>query len=134
MVGKAFGAAGANVVIQEFLEGIEVSLHALCDGKTAKIVPDVAGPQTRARRRPRPEHRRHGHLFADAVSDRRATRRHRAHKILEPFMRGCVAEGIDYRGLLYPGVMLTKAGPKILEFNARFGDPGNAGLSDAPGK
>ena len=39
MVGKAFGAAGANVVIQEFLEGIEVSLHALCDGKTAKIFP-----------------------------------------------------------------------------------------------
>ena len=38
-------------------------------------------------------------------------------------MRGCVAEGIDYRGLLYPGVMLTKNGPKILEFNARFGDP-----------
>ena len=49
-------------------------------------------------------------------------------------MRGCVAEGIDYRGLLYPGVMLTKNGPKILEFNARFGDPGNAGLSDAAGK
>jgi phosphoribosylamine--glycine ligase len=38
-------------------------------------------------------------------------------------MRGCVTEGIDYRGLLYPGVMLTKNGPKILEFNARFGDP-----------
>jgi phosphoribosylamine--glycine ligase len=46
-----------------------------------------------------------------------------ANKVLEPFMRGCVAEGIDYRGLLYPGVMLTKNGPKILEFNARFGDP-----------
>ena len=46
-----------------------------------------------------------------------------ASKVLEPFMRGCVAEGIDYRGLLYPGVMLTKNGPKILEFNARFGDP-----------
>jgi phosphoribosylamine--glycine ligase len=43
--------------------------------------------------------------------------------ILEPFMRGCVAEGIDYRGLLYPGIMLTKNGPKVLEFNARFGDP-----------
>jgi len=38
-------------------------------------------------------------------------------------MRGCGAEGIDYRGLLYPGVMLTQTGPKILEFNARFGDP-----------
>ncbi|MEI6195752.1 MAG: phosphoribosylglycinamide synthetase C domain-containing protein, partial [Verrucomicrobiota bacterium] len=46
-----------------------------------------------------------------------------ARQVLEPFMRGCVAEGIDYRGILYPGVMLTKAGPKILEFNARFGDP-----------
>ena len=43
--------------------------------------------------------------------------------ILEPFMRGCAAESIDFRGILYPGVMLTKAGPKILEFNARFGDP-----------
>jgi phosphoribosylamine--glycine ligase len=46
-----------------------------------------------------------------------------AKKILEPFMRGCAAEGIDYRGILYPGVMLTKSGPKVLEFNARFGDP-----------
>jgi phosphoribosylamine--glycine ligase len=46
-----------------------------------------------------------------------------ANRILEPFMRGCVEEGIDYRGLLYPGVMLTKDGPKVLEFNARFGDP-----------
>ncbi len=46
-----------------------------------------------------------------------------ARQVLEPFMRGCLGEGIDYRGLLYPGVMLTKSGPKILEFNARFGDP-----------
>ncbi len=46
-----------------------------------------------------------------------------ARMILDPFMRGCVAEGIDYRGILYPGVMLTQAGPKVLEFNARFGDP-----------
>ena len=53
LVGKAFGAAGAKIVIQEFLEGIEISLHALCDGKTAKLFPDLAGPQTRAGRRPR---------------------------------------------------------------------------------
>ena len=38
-------------------------------------------------------------------------------------MRGCAAEGIDFRGILYPGLMLTKSGPKVLEFNARFGDP-----------
>ena len=122
MVSKAFGAAGANVVIQEYLEGIEVSLHALCDGRTAKIFPtsqdhkraldgdlglNTGGMGTYS---PTP-------FLTDAqLADT-------AHKVLEPFMRGCAAEGIDYRGILYPGVMLTKAGPKILEFNARFGDP-----------
>jgi phosphoribosylamine---glycine ligase len=43
--------------------------------------------------------------------------------ILSPWLRGCAAEGIDFRGILYPGVMLTKTGAKVLEFNARFGDP-----------
>ncbi len=43
--------------------------------------------------------------------------------ILDPWLRGCAAEGIDFHGILYPGVMLTQAGPKVLEFNARFGDP-----------
>jgi phosphoribosylamine--glycine ligase len=43
--------------------------------------------------------------------------------ILDPWLKGCAAEGIDFRGILYPGIMLTKAGPKVLEFNARFGDP-----------
>jgi phosphoribosylamine--glycine ligase len=43
--------------------------------------------------------------------------------ILDPWLRGCAAEGIDFHGILYPGVMLTPTGPKVLEFNARFGDP-----------
>ena len=43
--------------------------------------------------------------------------------ILAPWLRGCAAEGIDFHGILYPGVMLTQDGPKVLEFNARFGDP-----------
>jgi phosphoribosylamine--glycine ligase len=142
MVSKAFGAAGARVVIQEFLEGIEVSLHALCDGTTAKIFPtsqdhkraldgdlglNTGGMGTYS---PTP-------FLTDAqLADT-------ARQVLEPFMRGCVAEGIDYRGLLYPGVMLVPKGgasvpasrlvsslalpcelePRILEFNARFGDP-----------
>jgi len=122
MISKAFGAAGANVVIQEFLEGIEVSLHALCDGKTAKIFPtsqdhkraldgdlglNTGGMGTYS---PTP------FLTDSQLADT-------ARQVLKPFMCGCVAEGIDYRGILYPGVMLTKTGPKILEFNARFGDP-----------
>jgi phosphoribosylamine---glycine ligase len=122
IVGKAFGAAGANVVIQEFLEGIEVSLHALCDGRTAKIFPTSQ------------DHKRalDGDLglntggmgtYSPTPFLKDAQLADIARQMLEPFMRGCAAEGIDYRGLLYPGVMLTKNGPKILEFNARFGDP-----------
>ena len=122
MVGKAFGAAGANVVIQEYLEGIEVSLHALCDGQTAKIFPTSQ------------DHKRalDGDLglntggmgtYSPTPFLNDAQLAEVAKKVLEPFMRGCGAEGIDYRGLLYPGVMLTQTGPKILEFNARFGDP-----------
>jgi phosphoribosylamine--glycine ligase len=122
MVSKAFGAAGARVVIQEFLEGIEISLHALCDGKTAKIFPTSQ------------DHKRalDGDLGLNTggmgtysptpfLTDTQLAET--ARQVLEPFMRGCLAEGIDYRGILYPGVMLTKNGPKILEFNARFGDP-----------
>ncbi len=122
MVSKAFGAAGLRVVVQEFLEGIEVSLHALCDGRVAKIFPtsqdhkrafdgdlglNTGGMGTYS---PTP------FLTDEQLADA-------AQKILDPFMHGCVEEGIDYRGILYPGIMLTKDGPKVLEFNARFGDP-----------
>jgi len=122
MVSKAFGAAGARVVIQEFLEGIEVSLHALCDGTTAKLFPTSQdhkraldgdqGLNTGGMGTYSPTPFLTDTQLADA-----------AKMILDPFMLGCVAEGIDYRGLLYPGIMLTKNGPKVLEFNARFGDP-----------
>jgi phosphoribosylamine--glycine ligase len=122
MVGKVFGVAGTRVVVQEFLEGIEVSLHALCDGRTAKIFPTSQ------------DHKRA--LDGDSglntggmgtysptpfLSD--AQLAEAANRILDPFMRGCREEAIDYRGILYPGVMLTRGGPKVLEFNARFGDP-----------
>ena len=122
MVGKAFGAAGVRIVIQEFLEGMEVSLHALCDGTTAKIFPTSQ------------DHKRalDGDLglntggmgtYSPTPFLTEAQLADAARKILDPFMRGCAEEGIDYRGLLYPGIMLTKSGPKVLEFNARFGDP-----------
>ena len=122
MVGKAFGTAGARVVIQEFLEGVEVSLHALCDGKVAKIFPTSQ------------DHKRA--LDGDAGLNTggmgtysptpfltEAQLAEVSERVLGPFMWGCAAEGIDYRGLLYPGLMLTARGPRVLEFNARFGDP-----------
>jgi phosphoribosylamine---glycine ligase len=122
LVSKAFGAAGAKIVIQEFLEGIEVSLHALCDGKMAKIFPTSqdhkraldgdAGLNTGGMGTYSPT----PFLTETQLADT-------GKKILDPWLRGCAAEGIDFRGILYPGIMLTKAGPKVLEFNARFGDP-----------
>ncbi len=122
MINKAFGAAGAQIVIQEFLEGAEISLHALCDGRTAKLFPTSQdhkraldgdrGLNTGGMGTYSPTPFLTGAQLADAAGN-----------ILEPFMLGCAAEGIDFRGVLYPGVMLTKNGPRVLEFNARFGDP-----------
>jgi phosphoribosylamine--glycine ligase len=122
MVGKAFGAAGARVVIQEFVEGMEISLHALCDGKTAKLFP-TSQDHKRALDGDKGLNTGGMGTYSPTPFLTDAQLADTAKKILEPFMRGCEAEGIDYRGLLYPGIMLTKNGPKILEFNARFGDP-----------
>ena len=122
MVGKAFGTAGARVVVQEFLEGVEVSMHALCDGRTAKIFP-TSQDHKRALDGDRGLNTGGMGTYSPTPFLTDAQLADTARQVLEPFMRGCVAEGIDYRGILYPGVMLTQSGPKILEFNARFGDP-----------
>ena len=122
MVERAFGAAGARVVVQEFLEGTEVSLHALCDGRIARVFPTSQdhkraldgdeGPNTGGMGTYSPTP-----FLGPAQLAATAT------AIFDPFLRGCAAEGIDYRGILYPGIMLTRRGPRVLEFNARFGDP-----------
>ena len=122
MVKKTFGAAGSHVVIQEYLEGNEISLHALCDGKTAKVFP-TAQDHKRALDGDQGLNTGGMGTYSPTPFLTDAQLAETAKKIFEPFMRGCAAEGIDYRGILYPGVMLTKNGPKVLEFNARFGDP-----------
>ena len=122
MVSQSFGAAGARVVIQELLEGVEVSLHALCDGKTAKLFPTA---QDHKRALDDDQGLNTGGMGAYSptpfLTEAQLAATGRA--ILDPWLRGCAAEGVDFRGILYPGVMLTKSGPKVLEFNARFGDP-----------
>jgi phosphoribosylamine--glycine ligase len=122
LVSKSFGSAGATIVIQEYLEGMEISLHALCDGKTAKLFPTSQ------------DHKRalDGDLglntggmgtYCPTPFLTPAQLAETGDQILKPWLRGCAAEGIDFHGILYPGIMLTKSGPKVLEFNARFGDP-----------
>ncbi|MBI5396779.1 MAG: phosphoribosylamine--glycine ligase, partial [Verrucomicrobia bacterium] len=119
---KVFGAAGEHIIIEEFMEGPEASVHALLDGKSYKLFPpsqdnkrvgdDDTGPNTGGMGTISPVPLVSPTLMQTVEE-----------KVLKPFLRGCAAEGIEYRGLLYPGLMLTSEGPRVLEFNARFGDP-----------
>lgn len=122
LVKGTFGAAGARIVIQEFLEGVEVSLHALCDGRSAKLFPSS---QDHKRALDGDQGLNTGGMgtYSPAPFLTEAELQQVGHAILKPWLRGCEAEGIDFRGILYPGVMLTANGPRVLEFNARFGDP-----------
>jgi phosphoribosylamine--glycine ligase len=122
LVRQKFGSAGSRIVIQELLEGMEISLHALCDGRTALLFPTAqdykrigendTGPNTGGMGAYSPAPFLRNEELADVER-----------RILGPWLKGCQKEGIDFCGILYPGVMLTKEGPKVLEFNARFGDP-----------
>lgn len=122
LVDKAFGPAGARVVIQEFLEGTEVSLHALCDGKTAKLFP-TSQDHKRAMDGDRGLNTGGMGTYSPAPFLDEAQLVEIQRTVLKPWLEGCAAEKIDFRGILYPGLMLTSSGPKVLEFNARFGDP-----------
>jgi phosphoribosylamine--glycine ligase len=122
LVRKAFGEAGAHIVIQELLEGMEISLHALCDGKTAKLFP-ASQDHKRALDGDRGLNTGGMGAYSPAPFLTDSELAALGGSILEPWLRGCATEGIDFHGILYPGVMLTNGGPKVLEFNARFGDP-----------
>jgi len=122
MISKAFGDAGGKILIQEKLVGYEVSIIAVADGKTAvKMVPSQdhkrsydgdRGPNTGGMGAYAPVGKADA-AFLKSVDE----------TILEPLMNGMREEGYPYVGAIYPGIMVTKNGPKVLEFNARFGDP-----------
>ncbi|MGO8697416.1 MAG: phosphoribosylamine--glycine ligase [Limisphaerales bacterium] len=122
LVRQKFGAAGQRIVLQELLEGMEISLHALCDGETARLFPSAQDHKRLGEKDTGPNTGGMGAYSPTPFLDEAGLARV-AEAILSPWEKGCRAEGIDFRGLLYPGVMLTKDGPKVLEFNARFGDP-----------
>jgi len=119
---KKFGEAGRQVIVEEFLEGEEVSILAFCDGKTVvpmvssqdhkKIFDNDQGPNTGGMGAYSPVP-----FYPDEFEKRVLE------EILKPTMKGLRREGKEYKGVLYAGLILTKEGPKVLEFNARFGDP-----------
>jgi phosphoribosylamine--glycine ligase len=122
LVRKTFGQAGARIVVQEFLDGMEISLHALCDGQTAKLFP-TAQDHKRALDGDRGLNTGGMGTCCPTPFLTPAELETIGQRILDPWLRGCAAEGIDFHGILYPGLMLTRTGPRVLEFNARFGDP-----------
>lgn len=120
--GGKFGAAGAKVVLEECLIGEEASILALTDGKN--IVP-LASSQDHKRQLDNDMGPNTGGMGAyspaPVVTDE--IMNEIREKVLNRFLHGIQTEGLDYRGLIYAGVMVTKDGPKVLEFNVRFGDP-----------
>lgn len=122
MVQKAFGGAGRTVVIEEMLVGREASFFAITDG--TRIIPLVTcqdykrvfegdrGPNTGGMG-----------AFSPALHLDRQAIAFTLDQVVAPTIRGMAAEGSPYRGVLYVGLMLTDQGPKVLEYNCRFGDP-----------
>src|ERR1700728_2410956 len=120
--GRMVGEAGARVVLEEFLKGDELSFLVLSDGE--RVAPLVAAQ----------DHKRVGdgdtglntggmgaYSTADIVDDK--MRDWLVHHIAKPVVDGMKAEGAEYKGVLYCGLMMTARGPMVLEFNCRFGDP-----------
>ncbi|HOH50838.1 MAG TPA: phosphoribosylamine--glycine ligase [Candidatus Hydrogenedentes bacterium] len=122
MIGGVFGDAGRRVVLEEYMTGEEASILAFCDGET--VVPMASsqdhkpaldgdkGPNTGGMGAYSP---------APVVDDETARRVY--DEILLPCVRGMAAEGAPYKGVLYAGIMVTERGPRVVEFNVRFGDP-----------
>lgn len=122
LTGTAVGQAGKKIVIEEFLEGEELSILAFCDGKN--IIPMVPA-QDHKRIFDGDEGPNTGGMgaYSPVLAATSALMAEIDKKILQPVMKAMEQEGRPYRGVLYPGLMLTKEGPKVLEFNCRFGDP-----------
>lgn len=122
MIGGGLGAAGAEVVIEAFLEGEEASFFALCDGTHAipfgtaqdhkRVFDGDKGPNTGGMGAYSPAAVMTPDLQARAMRE-----------IIEPTLAGMKARGMPYTGILYAGLMLTKDGPQLIEYNARLGDP-----------
>ncbi len=122
MVQKKFGASGDKVVLEEFLTGVETSILCFVDGESIvpmvsaqdykKIFDNDEGPNTGGMGNYSPSY-----IYDDALQ------KEVEQKILTPIIQGFKKDGLDFKGILFIGLMITEEGPKVLEFNTRFGDP-----------
>jgi len=117
-----FGDAGRRIVIEEFLRGTECSIHALVDGKDYRLL-ESARDHKRAFDGDKGPNTGGMGAFSPANNWDAQLQLQFEKEIMRPLLRGLAKERIAYRGLLYPGLMITSDGPRVLEFNCRFGDP-----------
>jgi len=117
-----FGDAGRRIVIEEFLRGTECSIHALVDGKDYRLL-ESARDHKRAFDGDKGPNTGGMGAFSPADNWDAQLQLQFEKEIMRPLLRGLAKERIAYRGLLYPGLMITSDGPRVLEFNCRFGDP-----------
>jgi phosphoribosylamine--glycine ligase len=117
-----FGEAGRRIVIEEFLSGTECSLHALVDGSTYLLL-ESARDHKRALDGDQGANTGGMGAFSPANNWNKELQSQVEAKIMQPLLRGLAQEGFAFRGLLYPGLVITRDGARVLEFNCRFGDP-----------
>lgn len=122
MVDKKFGAAGDAMVIEEFMTGPEVSVLSFCDGKTVK---PMVSAQDHKRALDNDEGLNTGGMgtFSPSQYYTPEIQAYAEEHIFKPTLAAMAAEGRPFTGILFFGLMLTENGPKVLEYNARFGDP-----------
>ena len=117
-----FGEAGRRIVIEEFLRGTECSLHALVDGSSYRLL-ESARDHKRALDGDQGPNTGGMGAFSPANNWNKKLQSQFEAEIMQPVLRGLLKEGITFRGLLYPGLIITNQGARVLEFNCRFGDP-----------
>jgi phosphoribosylamine--glycine ligase len=122
MRGGAFGEAGRTVVVEEYLEGVECSVLALVDRRDLLVLELCQDHKPVGEGNTGPMTGGMG-AFSPARTVSEQMLRGIEAEILVPIIDGLARDGVEYRGCLYAGLMITAAGPKVLEFNARFGDP-----------
>ena len=124
---KKLGDAGREVVIEEFLTGRELSVLAITDGSTLCLLEPVMDYKQALDGDHGPNTGGMGFISPVPFVTQRLMRQIES-RVLLPTLHGLKVEGIDYRGVLYAGLMITEAGPRVLEFNTRFGDPETQGI------
>jgi phosphoribosylamine--glycine ligase len=117
-----FGDAGRRIVIEDFLRGTECSLHALVDGSSYRLL-ESARDHKRALDGDQGPNTGGMGAFSPANNWNKKLQSKFETEIMQPLLRGLLQEGITFRGLLYPGLIITPDGARVLEFNCRFGDP-----------